>query len=130
MKQPITPGKTRARIVDISAKAKKLDPKIVERAFGARPVGSSKGLDLFALREVMGRMLQSAGGRPSLEGTVAQTKIPKIAADWEKLEKLALASSDLKHKPSTGQMAAIVLHLALDRISEEEIAKAARKEFA
>ena len=50
-------------IRDTSRKVEKLDPGAIEKAFNARPVGSSRGLDLFALREAMGKMLQSTGGR-------------------------------------------------------------------
>jgi len=121
--------KNRRKIVDTSAKARRLDTRIVEKAFSARAVGSSKGLDLFAVRASMERMLQSSGGRPSLEGAVSQAKIPRIAEDWEKLGKLVVVSSDLRHKPSLGQMAAMVLHLALGRIPEEELEEAVRKEF-
>lgn len=126
----VSGAKKKRPIVDVSPKAKGLAPELVERAFHARRAGSSDGMDLFAVREAMKRMLQSSGGRPSLEGTSSQAKIPKIASDWEKLEKLVTASSDLRHKPSIGQMAAMVLHLALGRIPEQELKEAARKEFA
>jgi len=125
----VSGAKKSGQIVDTSPKARKLDPELVEKAFGARPVGSSAGLDLFTVRESMKRMLQSSGGRPSLEGAISQAKIPKITADWEKLEKLVMVSSDLRHKPSIGQMAAMVLHLALGRIPEKELKEAARREF-
>jgi hypothetical protein len=117
-------------IVDTSKKVRKLDPELVEKAFSARPFGSSEGLDLFAVRAAMEKMLQSSGGRPTLDGAVSQVKIPKITADWEKLEELVMLSSNLKHKPSIGQMAAMVLHLALGRIPEKELKDAARREFA
>ncbi|MFA7243351.1 MAG: hypothetical protein WC091_24855 [Sulfuricellaceae bacterium] len=126
----ISGAPTGARIADTSPKGKRLDPALVEKEFGAKPAGSSQGLDLFAVRESMERMLQSSGGRPSLEGAHSQVKIPKITSDWEKLEKLVLVSSDLKHKPSIGQMAAMVLHLALNRIPERELKEAANREFA
>lgn len=118
------------RIVDTSPKAKTLDSIVIEKAFNARPVGSSGGLDLFSVRDAMNRMLQSSGGRPSLEGASSQVKIPRIDSDWEKLEQLVLVSSGLRHKPSIGQMAAMVLHLALGRIPEKELKEAVRKEFA
>jgi hypothetical protein len=126
----VSGAKKNGLIVDISKKARKLDPELLEKAFSARPVGSSEGLDLFAVRAAMEKMLQSSGGRPSLEGAVSQVKIPKITADWEKLEELVMLSSNLKHKPSIGQMAAMVLHLALGRIPEKELKEAARREFA
>lgn len=126
----VSGAKKSARIVDTSTRAKRVDRKLFENAFGAQPAGSSEGLDLFAVRASMERMLQSSGGRPALEGAASQVKIPKISADWEKLEMLVQVSSDLKHKPSIGQMAAMVLHLALGRIPEKELKEAARREFA
>ena len=125
----VTGAKKSSRIIDTSTKVKALDPAVVKKAFNAKPAGSSAGMDLFAIRSAMQTMLQSSGGRPALEGVGQRVKIPKIGSDWEKLEKLARAAGDLKHKPSTGQMAAVVLHLGLMRISEEELKEAARKEF-
>jgi hypothetical protein len=125
----VSSGRKR-RIIDISQKAHHVDAAIVAKAFDAMPAGSSTGLDLFALREAMRRMLKSTGGRPALEGSASQAKIPRIAEDWRKLEKLAAATGDLEHKPSVGQMAAMVLHLGLQRISEDEVRAAIRKELA
>ena len=62
----VKPG---SRIVDTSRKLKKLDTGLIEKAFNARPAGSSRGLDLFGVREAMGRTLQSADGRPALVGS-------------------------------------------------------------
>lgn len=126
----VSGAKKKGRIIDTSAKEKKLDSAVVAKAFRAKPAGSSFGLDLFAVRHAMEKMLQSSGGRPSLEGVKSQAKIPKITEDWEKLKNLVRATSDLKHKPSAGQMAAMILHLGLLRISEEELKEAVRREFA
>ena len=122
--------KKSSQIVDVSPKAKHLAPAVVEQAFGVQPVASSAGLDLFTVREAMERMLQSSGGRPALATASAQAKIPKIAADWAKLERLVGSFADLPHKPSTGQVAALVLHLALGRIPEQELQVAVRRKFA
>ena len=119
------------KIVDTSPRAKRLDPALIEKAFDARPIASSEGLDLFAIRQTMEKMLQSSGGRPSLEGKTSQVKIPKIPADWKKLEQLVNAiSPDTTHKPSIGQMAAVVINLALHRIPENELKDALRGKFA
>ena len=118
------------RINDTSRKARTLDASVIEKAFNVRPSGSSRGLDLFAVREAMGKMLQSTGGRPALAGADAHVKIPKITSDWVLLEKLAHSSNDLRHKPSPAQVAAMVLHLALGRIPAQDLEEAARKEFA
>lgn len=126
----VSGAKVGGRISDTSRKLQRLDASVVQRAFNARPAGSSGGLDLFALREAMGKMLQSTGGRPALAGAQAHVKIPKIASDWALLERLAEGSNDLRHKPSPAQVAAMVLHLALGRIPAKDLEAAARKEFA
>jgi hypothetical protein len=126
----VSEAKAGIRIRDTSRKVEKLDAGVIEKAFNARPVGSSRGLDLFSLREAMRKMLQSTGGRPALLGADAHVKIPKITSDWALLEKLATESNDLKHKPSPAQIAAMVLHLALGRIPQRDLKDAARKEFA
>lgn len=123
----VKPG---SRITDTSRKRKKLDAGLIEKAISTRLAASSRGLDLFAVREAMGRMLQSSGGRPALLGADAHVKIPKITSDWALLEKLANGSNDLKHKPSPAQVAAMVLHLALGRIPQEDLEAAMRREFA
>ncbi len=126
----VSGAKKGSRISDTSRKLPKLDAAVFEKAFNAQPSGSSRGLDLFALREAMGKMLQSTGGRPALIGAQAHVKIPKIASDWALLEKLADGSNDLKHKPSPAQVAAMVLHLALGRIPAKDLEAATRREFA
>ena len=78
----------------------------------------------------MGKMLQSTGGRPALLGAESHVKIPKITSDWALLEKLANRSNDLRLKPSPAQIAAMILHLALDRIPEKDLEVATRREFA
>ena len=54
----------------------------------------------------------------------------KITSDWALLEKLANRSNDLRLKPSPAQIAAMILHLALDRIPEKDLEVATRREFA
>jgi len=126
----VSSGKKAVRIRDTSSRGERVDPQAIASAFDAKPAASTKGFDVFEVREAMSRLLRSSGGRPSLEGSNDQAKIPKIEADWEKLAELALASNDLTHKPSIGQMAAVVLHLALERLPLGELQEAVRKEFA
>jgi hypothetical protein len=118
------------RLVDSSPLGERLDPAVIEQGLDARPVSSSAGLDLFGVLEAMRRMLHSSGGRPSLVGAESQAKIPRMADDWAKLERLAGGLDGWKHRPSPGQIAAVILHLALNRIPESELEEAARKEFA
>ena len=70
----ISGAKVRSRILDTSRKSAKLDASVIEKSFNVRPAGSSAGLDLFVLREAMGKMLQSTGGRPAL----ALNQAPRI----------------------------------------------------
>lgn len=116
------------RINDTSPRAKSIDTEFVRSSLGATVAGSSKGLDLFEVHQAMGRMLRSSGGRPTLDGAAGQAKIPKIEADWKRLADLVARSPKREHKPSTGQMAAVLLHLALSRFSTQEI-EAARREL-
>jgi hypothetical protein len=126
----VTTSKRDQLIVNSSPlKDKKLDPEIVRKAFGAKRVGSTAGLDLFGLREVMGRMLASTGGRPSIEGAGAQVKIPRIEEDWAKIEKItASLANNLRHKPTSTQTAAFILHMALDKLTAADIARVAKME--
>ena len=119
-----------ARLRDISPKRRLLDPALVEKAFSAKSAGSSRGLDLFAIRDAMEKMLHSTGGRPALQGVTEQAKIPKISEDWNRLHEIALVANHSRHKPSTGQIAAVVLHLALERIPAKDLEEAARAAFA
>lgn len=119
-----------AGLRDTSPKRRLLEPALVEKAFSAKAAGSSRGLDLFAIRDAMEKMLRSTGGRPALQGTTAQAKIPRISEDWNRLQEIALAANHLRHKPSTGQIAAVVLHLALERIPAKDLEEAARAAFA
>lgn len=115
---------------DTSPKRRLLDPALIEKSFSAKAAGSSRGLDLFAIRDAMEKMLRSTGGRPALHGTTAQAKIPKISEDWDRLQEIAQAANNSRHKPSTGQIAAVVLHLALERIPAKDLKEAARAAFA
>lgn len=116
------------RIRDTSPRVEPVDTEFVRSALGATVAGSSRGLDLFEVHEAMGRLLRSSGGRPALEGVSGQAKIPKIESDWEMLADLVAGSPKREHKPSTGQMAALLLHLALSRFSKQEL-EAARHEL-
>lgn len=125
----VTTGKQAPRLIDTSAKAPRLDPEFIREAFNAKAVGSTEGLDLFGLRQAMTRMLASSGGRPGVAGSSAQVKIPRIDEDWLKIEKIARGASTLPHKPSITQTAAVILHLALSRISDADIEDEVRKAF-
>lgn len=110
-----------AKTGNASAVEPKVDPQIVARAFGGIAVRATAGLDVFSLRNAITHMLASNGGRPSIVGATAQVKIPRIEEDWLVLDRIAKAAENLPHKPSVTQAAALVLHLALSRLSTDEL---------
>ena len=60
------------KIIDTSPKAKRLDNSFIEKAFGVKPAGSPKGLDLFSVQQAMTALLQKA--------------TTKLSAYWKKDE--------------------------------------------
>jgi hypothetical protein len=124
-------GKSKPILRDSSKnKAPRIDQSVIAKAFDSQAMSSFEGFDLFAVRESMTQLLRSSGGRPSLEGAESQVKIPRIETDWTVIDALAHATADMPHKASPTQVAAILLHLAISRISKRDIEEALRKEYA
>jgi len=121
--------KVARKIGNRSKQAPKVDPEIIARAFDATAVAATHGLDLLSLRDAIASMITSHGGRPSIDAAGAQVKIPRIDEDWRKLERITRATDTLPHRPSITQAAALVLHVALARMSEEELEKELRRAF-
>src|SRR5664279_597860 len=98
-----------------------VDAGDLAKALGAKPVGkrSDRHIDILEVRHTLQTMVRSSGGRPGLVESKGQKKIPKLEADWRRLEEL----SALLNVPE-GQVAATVLHLGLAQISELEIRNA------
>jgi hypothetical protein len=117
------------KINNQSKLAPKVPADVVAETFGAQAVAQTAGLDVFALRDAMTRKLSSHGGRPGLEGADSQVKIPRIDADWRKLERITKAAATLPHKPSITQTAALILHAALSKMSEDELEIEVRRAF-
>jgi hypothetical protein len=118
------------KINNQSRLAPKISPDAVARAFGARAVANTAGLDVVALRDAIADKLLSHGGRPGIEGATSQIKIPRIDDDWRKLERIArTAAATLRHKPSVTQTAALVLHVALSKMSEDELETEVHRAF-
>lgn len=123
-KKIITKGTTGKRIEDVGSRSRRIDPAIVARALGAE--GSGTGLELkggpislFQLRAVLAERLQSRGGRPALEGANRRVKIPVSERQWRELEELAATLSDQEFSPSAGQVASVLLSLAIPRAKRE-----------
>ena len=90
----------------------------------ARPVGPLPGdksdpLSLAAIGEVIQRTLRSSGGRPALEGADAvPMRVSLMHGDRAKIE---LIASHVYPRTSPSQMVAVLCHLALAQISEDQI---------
>lgn len=99
---------------------RKVDPAKVAAALGAEPTGErvphAGPLTLYALRTELYRRRQSSGGRPGIAGTDQRVKIPVSDHDWARLEALAAELSGPGSSPSAGQVASILLSLALDSV--------------
>jgi hypothetical protein len=105
--------------------ARRLDPQTVADALGAeacpeRIEGTPGPLTLYALRSELLRRRQSSGGRPGIEGTNFRAKIPVGDQEWQRLEALAASLSAEGFSPSPGQVASVLLSIALRSVSHDE----------
>lgn len=60
----ITHSKVAAKIVNRSKQAPKIDPQAIAKAFGARAIASTNGLDVFSLRDASQWVVDGADGSP------------------------------------------------------------------
>jgi hypothetical protein len=119
------------RIRDVGAGARHVAPAVVAEALGAEVTGLALGrggspVSSFQVRSELHNRLRSSGGRPALEGATRRVKIPLAEGQWRELEELAASFTDLGFTPSAGQVASVLISLALpvakgerDRIREE-----------
>src|SRR4051812_17666518 len=107
------------------SKVRRIDPRAVASALGAErepeerrtaPVGP---VPLFAVREALLRRRPSSGDRPGLEGTNLRAQIPLTGHEWARLEELASALSATGFSPNAGQVASVLLSMALDSVTEQ-----------
>jgi hypothetical protein len=106
------------------APVRRLDPQAVADALGAEPCpqrseGQPGPITLYALRQEMLRRRQSSGGRPGIEGTSFRAKIPVNDQDWQRLDALAAALSAEGFSPSPGQVASVLLSIALRSLTKD-----------
>jgi hypothetical protein len=122
-------------IKDISKTQKKISPRLIEKALGAKKIGikidtRKAPISLFELRQFLIEKLISSGGRPKLDGAAKRrNKIPLLEDDWDKLKSIA---EYYKKKDginvSPGQLASAIVHsfishidIAKDGFSENNI---------
>jgi hypothetical protein len=87
--------------------------------FGRLSADKSDPLSLAAIGEVVQRTLRSSGGRPALEGADAvPMRVSLMQGDRAKIETIA---SHVHPRTSPAQMVAVLCHLALAQISEDQI---------
>ena len=101
---------------------RRLEPQTVADALGGEPCpehieGQPGPVTLYALRQELLRRRQSSGGRPGIEGTSFRAKIPVGNQDWQRLEALAASLSASGFVPSAGQVASILLSIALRAVT-------------
>jgi hypothetical protein len=122
--QPTEP--TNLRIRTPADGERRIEPRVVAEALGGEPVAGRAAerpapLTLYALRqELLGRR-QSSGGRPGIEGADLRAKIPLPRRDWERLEVLAESLTIEGFSPSAGQIASVLLSMALRWIGKEPL---------
>ena len=123
-KKIVDTGTPLKAIRDVSKTLPKVDPEQIVAALGAEKitdaqVDASNPLSMYALRAELFRRLQSTGGRPALEGTTRRPKIPVSDQEWQELESIAAAVTQEDCSPSAGQVASVLLNLALRSIQDE-----------
>jgi hypothetical protein len=87
-------------------------------ALGAEPLPGrlprlQSPVGLLAVRAELAKALGSTGGRPGIRGISRRQKIPLADTDWAHLERLAERISSRGPRATAGQVASVLLHLAL-----------------
>jgi len=119
-----TSDPTVKRIRTSDPTVRRLDPKTVADALGGelcpeRIEGQPGPVTLYALRQELLRRRQSSGGRPGIEGTSFRAKVPVGDQDWHRLEAIAASLSAQGFTPSAGQVASVLLSMALRSVTTD-----------
>lgn len=112
------------RIVHTGPVLPRVDPKMVAEALGAEgPVARLSGrgspISLLAVRQAIWSRLRSTGGRPGLDDATKRAKVPLSDETWARLEEIAAKVTDSGVNTTPGQVASVLLHLALDAFSSD-----------
>lgn len=105
----------------------RVDPGELAKALGAASVPGAvveagSPIGLFALRRALASRLRSSGGRPALAGTSRRAKVPLSDDEWARIERIAEDVSQSGINTTAGQVASVLLHLALDAVVESAAA--------
>ena len=116
--------KAEPRIVDTGATEPRIDPDVFAAAIGAQRIGASAAggspVSRAAVRQELARLLRSTGGRPGLEGSLRRQKIPLSDDEWVQLEYLSEVLEDSGIRATAGQVARVLLRLALQRVADDD----------
>jgi hypothetical protein len=118
IKKIVNAGPTMKKIINTGGKQAPIDSARVASALGAeRSLESDTAgqgpITLFLVRQELFNRLLSTGGRPALEGTTQRPKIPLSDKTWRELEAIADALASKEGTPSAGQVASVLITLAL-----------------
>lgn len=124
MSKPIRVVESTVRPIRVvESTVRRIDPAEVAAALGAEPTGdrvpAAGPVTLYALRTELFRRRQSTGAPPGIAGTNQRDEIPVSDHDWARLEALATELSGPGSSPSAGQVASILLSLALDTVKPD-----------
>jgi hypothetical protein len=114
----------KGRVRNVSARPRLGQDAFRETFADACPLGRLPGdksdpPNLAAIREVVQPTLRSSGGRPALEGADAvPMRVSLMHGDRAKIEIIA---SHVRPRTSPSQMVAVLCHLALAQIPEDQI---------
>ena len=96
-------------------------PEVIAKALGAEIVSKEKvhgtPISLHVLRLALQTRVRSTGGRPALEGATKIQKIPLKPEDWSRLEELADELSRQGVSATAGQVASVMVHIQLERLT-------------
>src|SRR5262245_36869865 len=114
-------GPTEKPIRNTGPTLPRIEPSQIAAALGAERTGvkledALSPLTRFVVRQELVRRLQSSGGRPALAGVSRRAKIPLSDAEWLELEELAADISSPGFAPTPGQVASVLLTLALQKV--------------
>jgi hypothetical protein len=125
MSKRIRPTEKTAKLLrDTGPTLPRLDADTIAAALGAeaaveRIEEALAPVTLLAMRAELVARLQSSGGRPALSGTTRRAKIPLGDEEWQALEDLAAAISSEGFTPSAGQVASVLLTLAVRSVAAQ-----------
>jgi hypothetical protein len=102
--------------------ARPVDPRAIAKALGAEIMSRENvhgaPISLHALRRELESRVRSTGGRPALEGATKIQKIPLKPEDWSRLQHLADELSREGVSVTAGQVASVMVHSQLERLTE------------